>query len=325
MERANWIATLALTLTVPGAGWAAAPAEGAGADSRAAKPSAPPATAMEGEWETLADGSLVKATTYRSADGLELGASIRKPAGDGPFPAVLWLSGGNGDLPAAQRAGRSLGHPIKDFVAAGWVVNTIQYRPPDAPTPNMDEREWDDTARALETLRAYPFVDAGRMALAGHSHGARVTTMMASRVDARCGVALAPATLNLVEMKTRQERGEPFAGAAVKMMDNMEQILGAKILDQPDLFLCFSPFSEVGKVKFPLLLMYAEDDSSGPAAIVKAYEEALRKAGKEVESYYPAKGGHGVYFGGKGDAPSETEETARRTVAFIQKHFGETR
>ncbi len=273
----------------------------------------------ETPWEELPDGSLGKAVTYPSADGLELGAYIRKPPGAGPFPAVLMLPGGGGNEKGAQQLARRE-HPAGDFLSAGWVVNAISYRRPNQPTPNMDKREWDDTANALQTLRAYSFVDADRVALVGHSHGGRVVTMMASRVDARCGAPMAAATLNLVEMRTRQQRGESFSPVAMRMMDNMEQIHGAKILEKPELFLRFSPFSEVKKVRFPLLLMYAENDNSGPVAIVQAYEKELKKAGKEVESYYPKQGGHGVFLG-KPQVVPETLETARRAVAFIRKHF----
>ena len=275
----------------------------------------------EAEWEELRDGSTGRAVAFRTSDGLNLAAYLRKPAGEGPFPVVVFLPGGLGQENAAYGMGRSTGHPFSDFITAGWAIYAISYRPPDSPTPNMDEREWADTARAIESLRAFPFVDAGRVALVGQSHGARVVTMMSSRVDVRCGVAMAPATLNLVEMMERRQRGENFSSAALKMMDNMEKIHGAKILEEPDLFLRYSPFPEVKKVRFPLLLMYAEDDRGSPIEIAKAYVEELRKAGKEVESYYPKKGGHGVYFGRPVIVP-ETQEAAERAVAFIRKHFG---
>ncbi|MFC1716855.1 alpha/beta fold hydrolase [Candidatus Poribacteria bacterium] len=275
-------------------------------------------TEDEGEWAELGDGSTGRPVTFRTFDGLDLPAYLRKPAGEGPFPVVVFLPGGLGQKNAAYGMGRSTGHPFSDYIAAGWAVYAISYRPPDQPTPNMDEREWDDTARAIESLRSFPFVDAGRVALVGHSHGARVVTMMASRVDVRCAVAMAPATLNLVEMMKRRQRDDKSSPAA-KMMDNMEMIHGAKILEKPDLFLRYSPFPEVGKVRFPLLMMYAEDDKG--IEIAQAYVEELRKAGKEVESYYPEKGGHGVYFG-RPAVIAETQEAADCAVAFIRKHFG---
>jgi hypothetical protein len=48
--------------------------------------------------------------------------------------------------------------------------------------------------------------------------------------------------------------------------------------------------------------------------------DRLHTLGKEAEAYFPENGPHGFYFGGPKPIP-ETEEAARRAVAFMRKHF----
>ncbi|MCI0356496.1 MAG: hypothetical protein L0099_15885, partial [Acidobacteria bacterium] len=51
----------------------------------------------------------------------------------------------------------------------------------------------------------------------------------------------------------------------------------------------------------------------------ETYAKKLKDAGKEVELYLPDNGPHGFYFGSP--RIQETDEAAKRAVAFIRKHF----
>ncbi len=53
--------------------------------------------------------------------------------------------------------------------------------------------------------------------------------------------------------------------------------------------------------------------------MIDAYAARLRAAGKRVETYQPANGPHGFYFGHP-DIP-ETREAARLAVAFFKECF----
>ena len=82
----------------------------------------------------------------------------------------------------------------------------------------------------------------------------------------------------------------------------------------------YTPLTEAANVRCPLLLVSGRDDSSSPPSVMETYAAKLRAAGKEVELYLPDHGPHGFYFGNP--RIPETEEVARRAVAFIAKHFG---
>ena len=62
------------------------------AATAAGQQSAAPRT--DNSWEKLPDGSLGRETEFRGVDDLVITAYVRKPAGPGPFPAIVWMHGG---------------------------------------------------------------------------------------------------------------------------------------------------------------------------------------------------------------------------------------
>ena len=109
----------------------------------------------DGEWEPFADRSTGQVTIFRGAGGVSIPAYVRKPSGAGPFPVIVNLHGGNASPESTYASGRSTRPPISDWVAAGWAIYTIDFRP-DAP---LDPIEWRDTIAAIETARRLPFIE----------------------------------------------------------------------------------------------------------------------------------------------------------------------
>jgi dipeptidyl aminopeptidase/acylaminoacyl peptidase len=114
-----------------------------------------------------------------------LGGQIFKPAGNGPFPALLWNHGSERDpRPYLPRLARP-------FVAAGYVVfapfrrghatspgqyivDQVQTAPPSARaqlTVQLLEEQVDDQLAGFSFLRDQPYVDATRIAVMGGSYG----------------------------------------------------------------------------------------------------------------------------------------------------------
>lgn len=52
------------------------------------------APAADENWEQLPDGSMGREAEFRGVDGVAIAAYIRKPAGPGPFPVIVWMHGG---------------------------------------------------------------------------------------------------------------------------------------------------------------------------------------------------------------------------------------
>jgi dipeptidyl aminopeptidase/acylaminoacyl peptidase len=291
-------------------------------------------------WENLPNGVLGQVADFEGAGGVPIAGYIRRPAGPGPFPLVIVLHGAGPTarpvrdddpqvlskkraaeaLRASQVLGRASSPPIPDFLAQGWAVYTIDYRP--NPRYTLDPLELDDTMIAVNKARSFAFVDPKRIATFGGSHGGHVTARMASRVDLACALVCAPAGLDLIALAHQAEQGARIGGNQ-RLVRELEQRSGVKMAEiekHPEAYQYSSLFTEVAHVRCPILLISGRDDINAPLPVMDAYVDKLRAAGKETETYHPDNGPRGFYAGLPCPIP-ETAESAHRAVAFIKMHF----
>jgi dipeptidyl aminopeptidase/acylaminoacyl peptidase len=296
--------------------------------------------AAEEPWEQLPNGILGQLAVFEGVGGVKIAGYVRKPAGTGPFPIVIILHGGGptarpvsaeneearakllGDeaVRASKVLGRASNPPIPDFLAQGWAVYSIDYRP--NPRYTLDPLEWEDTVVAVNKARSFSFVDPTRIAMFGGSHGGHVTGRMASRVGLSCAVLCAPAGLALIELSHLVEKGSPIGGNQ-RLIRELEQRSGVKIADiekDPSAYQYSSPLTEIAKVQCPILMISGRNDNNAPLPVMELYVEKLRAAGKQADAYHPDNGPHGFYVAVPQAIP-ETAESTRRAVAFIKQHF----
>jgi dipeptidyl aminopeptidase/acylaminoacyl peptidase len=279
------------------------------------------APAAAENWEQLPDGSMGRETEFRGVDGLAIAAYIRKPAGPGPFPVIVWMHGGRDSKQGTIGSGKVQRPPIADLVKQGWAVYSADYR--HAEKIGIYSIEFDDTVKAVEAARALPFVDPKRVGYMGHSHGAQVGTRVVSRVDLSGAVICAPAAMDFIEIKKAIKAGVKLVPILSKILADLEQKYGApmeEIAQDPARYGYSSGITEAARVRCPLLIENGRDDDNSPPSVIEAYVKALRAAGKQVETYQPDHGPHGFYFGNP-QIP-ETAEAARLAVAFFKKCFG---
>ncbi len=287
---------------------------------KARPPQAPanaPAVGQDG-WEHLPDGSSGKAAEFRGVGGTPITAYIRKPAGSGPFPVIVWMHGGRDSRQATIAMGRSQRSPFEDVVKQGWAIYSADYRHEEK--IGIYPIEFEDTVKAVETARALPFVDPRRVGYMGQSHGAQVGTRVISRVDLSGAVIMAPAAMDFIEIKRAMKAGVKLVPILSTMLADLERQYGApmeEIAKNPAKYGYSSGITEAGRVRCPVLVENARDDDNSPPSVVDAWIKALRAAGKQVERYEPDHGGHGFYFR---DLP-ESKEAARQAVVFFQKCF----
>jgi dipeptidyl aminopeptidase/acylaminoacyl peptidase len=117
-----------------------------------------------------------------------LGGTLTLPAGRGPFPAVVTLTGSG----AHYRDGnRTPAHPYRPFrqiaehlAACGVATLRLDDRGVGASPGNADTATAEDTAAdaraALRYLRFRPGMDPQRIGLIGHSYGAEIAPMVAA-------------------------------------------------------------------------------------------------------------------------------------------------
>ena len=284
----------------------------------AAQQSAAPTT--EDGWEKLPDGTLGRETEFHGVDEVAIPAYVRRPAGPGRFPVIVWMHGGKDSKQVTVNMGRGQGLPLQEFVKQGWVIYSADYRPGGAFT----KVDYEDTVLAVKAARALPFVDPKRVGYAGQSHGANAGTRVVSRVDLSGAVLMAPAAMDFIEVKKAIKAGVQLVPILSKLVADQEKKYGApleEVAKDPAKYGYTSGITEAAEVRCPLLIENARDDDNSPPSVIAVYVKALRAAGKQVETYEPDHGGHPVYFR---DLP-ESKEAAARAVAFFRKVFAESK
>src|SRR5262245_35081766 len=95
---------------------------------------------------------------------------IRKPPGDGPFPAIIWLHGEITTVPLSrlELTVRDLANPAR-FLAAGYVLVASIYRRRDVDLQSSVSLE--DCLAVVEFVRRLPYVDDKSVVVFGCSGG----------------------------------------------------------------------------------------------------------------------------------------------------------
>lgn len=219
-------------------------------------------------------------------------AAVARPAGAGPFPAVLILHGTHGFAQEYVRLAQELARGGVIAVAACWFtggggggagVVTPPIACPEAPA--MPEPFTPDVQQSVDALvqavRTLPGVRADRVALFGHSRGAG-------------------ATLQYVLLANVQAAVLEASGYADRVNDR------------------------AAEAKAPILILHGTADgpanAGSPATAVeraRGFEAALRQAGKPVEAHYYEGGEHNSLF----TNPTQHEDQVRRIAAFLQRHL----
>jgi len=109
--------------------------------------------------------------------------AIHKPAGDGPFPAIVILPGCRGLGPQTLDWARRV--VARGYVA--FVVDPVTQRPPPVCVPESPANHYrgaKDAFQALAHLKNFPFVDQEHVGLLGFSWGAMVSLLASSQTFA---------------------------------------------------------------------------------------------------------------------------------------------
>ena len=154
--------------------------------------------------------SPVQQTYIKARDGLYIAAAIRKPKGDGRYPAIIMFHGAPGGRGMAQLVGWSRGDhggPVWErFLQEGYVVVVADYRGGDmnlmsAPSANGMVTSIDDGLAVIDYVKALPYVDPGRLSLYGVSLGGNLVMQLVSRVPVNSAIVGAPAAIWFLGMK----------------------------------------------------------------------------------------------------------------------------
>lgn len=150
--------------------------------------------------------SPVERLYIKTRDGLYVAAALRKPKGNGPFPALIHFHGAPGGRGMDQLVGWALGTtggPMWErFLQEGYVVVVGDYRGGAFPRGQAIKPEdisyVDDGMAVLEHVRSLPYVDRNRISLYGVSLGGDVVLHMLSRTQVHSAILGAPAPINFL-------------------------------------------------------------------------------------------------------------------------------
>jgi pimeloyl-ACP methyl ester carboxylesterase len=186
---------------------------------------------------------------------------VRPPGTAGPVPAVLALHGWGGNAAMMW----PLVPPLLD---AGWAVLLLDARchgrSDDAAFASLP-RFAEDIATGLTWLRADPGMDAGRLALIGHSVGAAAALLHASRHDDVRAVVSLSAFAHPAEVMRRLLSAHrlPYPVIGWAVLRHVQRVIGAR-------FDAIAPLHTVAHVRCPVLLVHGIDDATVP------FDDALR-------------------------------------------------
>jgi dipeptidyl aminopeptidase/acylaminoacyl peptidase len=173
------------------------------------------------------DMSPVMQAYIRSVDGAYVAAAIRKPPGEGPFPAVVIFHGAPGGRGMEQLVGWSRGDhggPVWErFLQEGFVVAVADYRGGDfnlmnSPSDLPLTTAVDDGIAVIDYVTSLPYVNEDRVSVYGVSLGGNLAMFLASRKpNLHAVVAGAPAPIWFLGVPFdgfREQAAEPDASIA---------------------------------------------------------------------------------------------------------------
>ncbi|MEO5510741.1 MAG: alpha/beta fold hydrolase [Longimicrobiales bacterium] len=198
--------------------------------------------------------------TYRSGVGdLEIPAYLFQPLNKrGPkgHAALVWVHGGvHGDW------GITMWPFVREAVERGYVVICPEYRG----STGYGEKHYteidyggyeiDDVMTAADYLKTLPHVDPERLGIMGWSHGGYITLFSVFRdtTPFKAASAIVPVT-NLIHRLS-------FSGPAYQRSFATQKRIGGLPFEKRDIYLERSPLYHVDKLKTPLLVHVATNDT----------------------------------------------------------------
>ena len=232
--------------------------------------------------------SPVMQTWVKAKDGLYIAAAVRKPKGNGPFPALVMFHGAPGGRGMDQLVGWSRGDhggPVWErFLQEGFVVVVADYRGGDWNQMNKPSATGlvtaiDDGITVVDYVQNLPYVKRAEVSVYGVSLGGNLAMFLAARVPTlHAVVAGAPAPIWFLGAKLYPDGSRPD-------FDKMQ----------------FDPATvreNIAPIRMPVLIIVGSEDRLQPLAIT--LHDELAKQGKAARLEIFEHGYHDFVLGNQG-------------------------
>ncbi len=274
-------------------------------------------------------------------DGVYAPIGLRKPAGEGPFPTVVFahMNGGYGLRWIREWTQYGSG-TLEAFLDAGYAVVWMRYRA-EVDTPftteltvrefqgrdrwNRGPLEYEDAIEIVEYVRELPDVDADRVGWLGVSHGGEMLLKVASEYDGlRAGVAAEPAAMDYLAPLPPDPNAPPEPPQPETRESNTAQMQAAAVAalrGQIDKELAMA---RIRAIDMPIFIA-GRDRDHNQATFRLAYE-LMEEAGKTVQWRSYDHDHHGFIFvqrNAEGAYEPDAFQKAAVTdaIAFFDQHM----
>ncbi len=272
-------------------------------------------------------------------DGLYAPIGLRRPAGPGPFPLVLFAAGnGGGGMAVVRNFTRNRSWTQEQFLAAGYAVAWLRYRAEvdyayDRIGKLIEDRrqrrqllnrgplEYEDVIAIAEYVKTLPGIDPQRIGYMGMSHGGEMAFKIASEYHGlRAMVASEPAAHEFLRLRPdATAQVDPKTGLlnVEKMLMREPAKVRARITED-------IARERIRTIATPIFVQGRDADEL--QGIFRVSYDLLQEAGKKArwETYdhaehgfvYPARDAAGVY------SPDPVQIRAvRDCIAFFDEYL----
>lgn len=249
-------------------------------------------------------------------DGHRGDGFLRKPPGDGPFPALVVVHPGLTVWPTELLRQYVASALPSRFLAAGYVVATVTYRSRDVDPQSRVSLE--DSLAAVEYVERLPYVNAASVVVYGCSGGGDLAVAVAAEKPVAAIAAEEPASILFTGVFSNTS---PKAGERYTPQDSAPIFKNPKghYTEQHQR----ATRQKIAKIQSPILIvqgdvktLLAVNDFNAAVLIPE-----LRAAGKTVEVLtYPGEP-HCFAFGGRSTSMASPVKAFQDMDAFFRRHI----
>ena len=273
-------------------------------------------------------------------DGVYAPIGLRKPAGNGPFPVVLFAAGnGGGGMAVVRDYTENRSWTQEEFLRAGYAVVWLRYRAEvdyaydkigklvvdirqRRQLLNRGPLEYEDVISIANYLKTLPFIDANRVGYVGMSHGGEMALKMAGEYDGfRALIANEPAAHEFLRLKPdNTAHVDPKTGLlnVEKMLMREPEKVRPRITEDVAM-------ARIAPIKTPIFVHGRDRDEL--QGIFRVCYDLLVEAGKPARWATYDHDVHGFIYVARNAAGAYEPDAIQRkcvadSIAFFREHMG---
>jgi len=281
----------------------------------------------------------VQLAYVETVDGLYTPIGIRKPAGDGPFPIVVFASGnGGGGMQWVREATQNQSWTQEQFLAAGYAVAWMRYRAEvelayakygklvqdirqGRQLLNRGPLEYEDVISIIEYVKTLPYIDADRVGYMGMSHGGEMAFKITSEYGGlAAAIASEPANHEFLAL-TPDDTAHVNPDSGLMDIESMLMRETEKVRGRIDLDVALERISTINT---PIFVHGRNSDEL--QGIFRVGYDLLQESGKESEWKSYEHNVHGFVYVKRNDSgvydPDPVQvEAVKDSIAYFDRYM----